>query len=50
MSGKYKRLCIFLDEEELTEGIPLFNLVTRLGGAKNLSCKVLELHLADACQ
>ena len=27
----------------------VINLSTRLGGTKNMSCKVLELYLMDAC-
>jgi hypothetical protein len=34
---------------EVMANIMIFNSVTRLGGVGNLSCKVLELYLMNAC-
>lgn len=38
-----------VDQNKYTITITLFNQVTKLGGARNMSCTVLELYVVDTC-
>ena len=40
---------INLVTSNLLDSITFFGSVTKLGGVKNMSCKVLELYLTNAC-